>query len=643
GEWEWVDRAYPLAVRERFWLSFSFFEIGEAEKGNALIRNTDATQNDFVGDSTFNIFSTNIAVVLALRYMHLFDADVRDKLFGMIREGFSTWEGNRAPDYQFHGYNDNMPAKACMGLVLGGELLGNQQAIDHGYWSLRQFGDQLSRRGINSEYNSPTYSPLTLHAMAEIGERSQSEEIRGLARQIEFRLWLDLAARFHPETGMLAGPYSRAYTVDLLGHISVASSLLWFVLGKVSRMSPMRLFDETNDLVLHHRGNRPFNIAQMCWLAIGEYHLPEEVRALFTGKSYPHRTVATAEMGYLENGYPACPVRTETFLERDYTVGTANVSFLNGVQSASYFSTYRRVRGHSEGEDAGTVYAKVLEGDEVPGEVLKEHPEFDNADENSNLASHGNVYTMQSDATVMALTAFQREKSELAGDSDVSLCVIFSSRSGGADEVICGSNRRDGWEGLVDKGEWIVCRRGKLLIGIRPLVYSLGEESLILSLEKENHYEWIRMKFQGNGARGSRDGLMGGFLAEHASVDEYTSLEEFANVLQRSIVSDYFWSTRRVHYLRGKSKARHELEMEISWTPGSPVPRFAEINGVPVDWPKWQSDEPAPSPQTIPLLGKRKSREPPFFPWEHLRCVQLDWPWGIGDRAEESGTFREPG
>ncbi|WP_269522747.1 hypothetical protein [Coraliomargarita parva] len=639
----WRAPSRPLSARERLWLSFAYYETGQTEMGDFVVGATDVSQKEYPVESTFNIFSTNIALVLLLRYRKLMSASVVSKLKSMVRDGFATWAGNRAPDYQFHGFNDNMPAKAAMGLILGGEMLGEPEAVKHGLWSLRQFAAQLTRRGINSEYNSPTYSPLTLHAIAEIAGHAQNDEARQLAADIEARLWLDLAARFHEGTGMLAGPYSRAYTVDLLGQVTLASSLLWFVLGDVSRMSPMRLFDPDEQLVLHHHGNPPFNIAQMCWLAAGEYHVSESTRRLFTEKTYPFSCVSTSEMGPTAfGGYPACSNRQQTYQEADFSVGTCNVSFLNGGQAAAYFASYRNKADPVEDglKDVGTVFSKMLLNDSKPGEYVSEGPEYTNGGEQDNLVSYANHFTLQSDSTALVLSHPHFLLSAWDGQEprkvkQLSEAVCFPSKFAGADEVFVGTETRESWGGVVPRGQWIVCRRGRLFVGIRPLVYTrtLGEPTI--TLEQVNGYEVIRSTFYNGEERtfSVQDcaDVYGGFIAEHASVDDYTSLEAFAQELSRAKIEDYFWTTRRVRYCRDVSDAKPELEMELSWTPGSPEPRFAEINRKLVEWPAWEASAPAPKTSDIPLLGKTRDPLPYYFPWEHLRCVQAPWPWAIGD------------
>jgi hypothetical protein len=142
-----------------------------------------------------------------------------------------------------------------------------------------------------------------------------------------------MAARFHPELGGLAGPYSRAYTVDTIARVSCAASLLWFALGDRVHPSPMVLFDPPPGFVVHHMGDYPFNIVQHCWFAAGSYHIPPAARKLFEAKTYPFHAVATGELGDAGPDSPARRVRIESVLHKDFTLGTCDSPFHGGEQT----------------------------------------------------------------------------------------------------------------------------------------------------------------------------------------------------------------------------------------------------------------------------------------------------------------------
>ncbi len=648
AEGNWILDSMPAETRERFWLCFALYAAGEAKLADAVVRKGETLQ---YGKVRFNIFDNNIAAALLVSHRDKMASDIRKKLERLVRDGFSFKPGNRQPDYQFHGYNDNMPAKGTMGLILGGELLGHQGAVEYGLWNLRQLRALLVRSGINSEYNSPTYSGLAIHAMGEIVEHAENEEARELALGIEERLWIDLAARFHPETGLIAGPYSRAYTVDTIGHLSCMASLLWFALGDMVNPSPMELFEQDCDLVLHHQGDRPFNIVQMCWFAGGSFHIPGKAQRLFHQKQYPFHAVATAEMGDSGPDFPCRPSRIETALHSDFSLGTTMTPFGGGEQTMSYFVTYRKQEKIESFRDVGTVFNKMVINDDVPGTVKhaeaiatngkKRRVVYSNSGEEDHLHSYSNTIALQSDTTALVLTY---PHLALGGQADTGIgpkplsalseMVIFPSHFGGAEEILVGGRPRKSWSGSARNGEWIACRRGRLLIGIRPLAYSRTLGTVKVSLEEVNKYQVIRFTFyQGEKRTFSRAELrhiFGGFVAEHASVEEYPSLAAFAKDLSHAQFTDYYWATRRTRYRRPASDQRPALEMEVAWSPGSHEPRIAAIDGKQVETPVVFID--GIKAGSLPFLNEPFQSNPSFFPWKDFSVEWGDWPYAIGDR-----------
>ncbi|WNQ10673.1 hypothetical protein MJA45_24125 [Paenibacillus aurantius] len=638
SEGEWIADSLPADTRERFWLAELLYAAGESSWADAIVLRGEVPE---YGEVPFGIFETNLATSLLVGHRDKMSAEVRQKLERLVREGFSFKPGNRQPDYQFHGYNDNMPAKATMGLILGGELLGCQEAVEYGLWNLRQFKASLVRNGINSEFNSPTYAGLTIRALSEIAEHAHDEEARSLALGIEQRLWLDLAARFHPEMGVLAGPYSRAYTVDCVAHASGVSSLLWFCLGERVHPSPMALFDLPQDLVLHHMGDVPFNAAQFSWFAGGRYHIPDEAYAMFTSKSYPFKAVATCELGAsADTDFLARSGRIETVLFPDFALGTSSTPFGSIAQNQSYFVTYKRREHVQSFRDIGTVFTKLVLNGEVPGttaHAMDGDRVYPNAGEVDNLASYANTFTMQSESTAMVLTHPVLDgEAAMKPLTDVSELIILSTHGGDVEELIVGGVPRKEWSGTVEQGQWIACRSGRMLAAFRPMAYTRLPDPVKISLESNGKYKYIRIQlYNGEPRCFSRDEmrlLSSGFVAEHAGISDYSSLTAFAEELGAARFTDYYWTTRRARYRRPAGRTRPALELETSWSPGGLSPRYATINGRRVEHPIVEID--GLNTAELPLLKEPFTPIPPFFPWKDFSVMWGYVPYAIGDREE---------
>jgi len=68
-----------------------------------------------------------------------------------------------------------------MGMIRG-EYFGNAAAVEHGLWSLRQLRD-MHAPWMVSEFNSPTYSPLTVAIFPNQHAR-KNEEARVIRRSV---------------------------------------------------------------------------------------------------------------------------------------------------------------------------------------------------------------------------------------------------------------------------------------------------------------------------------------------------------------------------------------------------------------------------------------------------------------------------
>lgn len=105
----------------------------------------------------------------------------------------------------------NITAKDILNSSLGGELLDDPDIARRGYKKLVAWMAFTDQFGTTYEFNSPTYSRVTLNALAELIAHVRDEDTRLRARVMATRLGLSVALHIHPRTGRWAGPHSRAY------------------------------------------------------------------------------------------------------------------------------------------------------------------------------------------------------------------------------------------------------------------------------------------------------------------------------------------------------------------------------------------------------------------------------------------------
>lgn len=625
----WILDHTPLHSRERLWICFALYAGTEAQRrlADAVVL---ATEVEAFDGHRFNIFTSNIAPILICKHGERMSPEARQALLDLTAEGHSAFPGDRQADYQFHGYNDNMPAKGTMSLIVGGQLVQSETALSHGRWQLRQFQEQLYRGGLNAEYNSPTYSALTLHAMAEIAEFAESPADREIARLLERRLWADLACHWHPTSHQQAGPHSRAYTTDVIGHLSCVRSLVWTVLGEAaSGLSPMVLFDPPQNLVFHHSRNIPFNIAQMAWFVAGHYHLDPKIAAIFLEKPNPFQITATAEYG--DSGeMPSRRAVCKTYMTPDYSLGTASTGYGDNGHPDAFFVTFPR-----EGQEpvGSTVHLRYTINDEVPGARTRDGEWTGETDLVRNRAhyvaiQHGpTALVCCHPATVLAETELSR----------LSLMTIFSTHLGEVEELRVGEQEMSEWAGEFDPKQWIGVRAGRCLLALRPLAYSAIGLPARVRLETFPNYRVISLdNYRGEPRRFSSNELLNlfnGFVAEVAGVAEYGSLAEFMGLLQKATFEDYaMFRTRRLRYLRRAIPGRETVELATCYTLRDCSPRFMTVNGREVEHIVWEATGLPEEAVSVMPQGWEPRR--PGIPWDSL---EVFWypnnPWAINENG----------
>lgn len=88
------------------------------------------------------------------------------------------------------------------------------------------------------EYNSPTYYGVDLYGLALWRVHGPTDPFRKMGSEMESALWRDIAAYYHAGLKNLAGPYDRAYGMDMRRYVSLTGLWLATVLEKQSAPLP---------------------------------------------------------------------------------------------------------------------------------------------------------------------------------------------------------------------------------------------------------------------------------------------------------------------------------------------------------------------------------------------------------------------
>jgi len=103
---------------------------------------------------------------------------------------------------------------AIMGIYVTlttGYLYKIDSLYDYALNRLHQFYDYTIEHGGFNEYNSPTYTIITLEVLGRLKLHTQNTEAQKLIEALYHLIWAEIAYRFHPPTFQWSGPHSRSY------------------------------------------------------------------------------------------------------------------------------------------------------------------------------------------------------------------------------------------------------------------------------------------------------------------------------------------------------------------------------------------------------------------------------------------------
>lgn len=165
-----------------------------------------------------------------LLVLHEFESAAPPALLGRIEHALSlAVDGARAravpPSYT------NI---ALMGAYLFDAVGHRQGAAD-----LRRAGELLARQVHDlwsltcsfPEFNSPTYYGVDLFALALWRRCAPSAELRRLGTEMDERLWREIGMRYHPALRNMAGPFDRAYGMDMRRYVALLGLWIGPVVG----------------------------------------------------------------------------------------------------------------------------------------------------------------------------------------------------------------------------------------------------------------------------------------------------------------------------------------------------------------------------------------------------------------------------
>ena len=586
----WAGTTPSPDLRERLWYAQAFLSGPKSEVDLARLGNRIICTSKF-RKCHFSLLS---AVLLLLKCDDCLEDDARQVLRGYLTK-FA-----QKPDLpHFNGCNDNMPAMATAIALLGGELLGNQRLLNEGRRHLEEVVALLDRRGVLSEYNSPNYSPLSLHAFAELANYTTDPKIRETALQVEGRIWLDILTHYHPETCKMAGPHSRAYMIDCVAHISSVHYVLYSLLGDAMKVNPANTIfrGKTGDprLVLHH--HLPFMQLSAYHLMSPDYHCPTHLVEFALNRQYPFEIKATTEvMSFPEQfphpgprrNYPGGFGVIHTTMTSDYALGTTMREFATGVSTNCFHLVYRKRRPVESQADIGAVFSRYLSNEKVP----QHRNRYPGRSGEIQLLDEGRKIAFHSGQTALVLYT---PKLFCARDTkSLKLSVLFPTHYRTVEALWIGGQQvaiENTKERILAESQTpvdVIVKDGPLCIGLRPV--SLTDHGRKAAVKVEMLNRFLMVSFY-NYEGPSRDFTLeeldrtsNGFIAEIRTLDKIQDTEEFRHVLLDASIEDVTSGhDRKVQY------KRNGLSFDCVYCPRTEAVQRATINGAPLEQPRFSA------------------------------------------------------
>jgi hypothetical protein len=556
----WIGKSTPPIGRERLWNCLSLLsDSSTREKANAILTRTFVDRATF---PLFELFEWSAAAQLLVKNGNDLNQHNKELLQALVRESLQVKR-----EIQFLGYNDNFPAMGNVIATLGGELADDQDAQRRGIEGMHRLLQLLARRDFLSEYTSSTYSPVTMLCYADIAQYSRNAEAREMALEIERIVWMDVAAHFHPLTNILAGPHSRAYAVDSVGHMHQVQMTLYIAYGDRVWMNPRRFaFPPVPGQVVHHDGDVPFMQASTVFISSGTYHPTGSIEHLVFDKTLPYSVSGTSEFGCAAesiwvrdiNGgkpkkvdevfeYPSGDLVSTTYMTKDYAVGSATAPFLDGNQTDAFFVNFRRAETPNSLEDVSTVFTRYTVDDFGPGKPWTDPRNPGKEVTTSMLGESGRVRAVQKKNTVIVA---YRSKSQFLGEyRGLRLTIIIPTIYRQIKRVLFDGKVvqlpfRSPVPGVVAlQDDYFYC-------AFQPLLITDLGRSEAVRIEQANGFLSIHLiNYEGSAKSFTRRQLLeirNGFVAEVGGREDYGSFESFEQTYRQGKITDEVIAAQRL-------------------------------------------------------------------------------------------------
>lgn len=375
--------------------------------------------------------------------------------------------------------NINHPLMWMGALLFGGQALDRRDARAAGTRMFGEFARLISTVGCPSEFNSPTYTPISMSCLAQMAANAGDPALAAQARAIEQRFWLTQAAFWHAPTGLPAGPFSRAYAADSTGQASNLELLWSLMLGGAVLLDPLEHVYKPDPHLDYHQGGRVFLQGQYMAIAQADFHPPAPLARLAAGRRLPATIHTSTFVGdFQESGtgiwYRGGRRALTCHQHPAYSLGTASQMYANGNHTDNLCASWL-IRSPREPRNVRTLFARYTQEGDAPA-----------APGTTFLADRGRSVTAQQ--ANRAVLVGNPKIQPWSGVTGFRQSVLLPEHFSPVEEILADGRTV---EALPYEGpwpQWVVLRDGACRIALHPLGAPLDRNSNLCRIERVNRY-----------------------------------------------------------------------------------------------------------------------------------------------------------
>jgi len=460
-------------------------------------------------------------------------------------------------------YNDNFGNMATYTLIVAGGLLNLPDYVEIGKQKLEQACDLFRRCGAIMEYGSPVYTPLDLIVFAEMVNHFTDPQLKEKALKCEERMWVEVVTHYHAPTGLLAGPYSRAYNADVIGHPSIINALFWRAFGDKAFLNAMNYGFEPIKNQVVHGSLTALMLPNDAWIIGVPYHFPRWLEKVALEKVFPYHAEFAVEcipadaLAYLDADEPYGAFgghrsTNVTYMTPEYSLGTALNQYHTGSISDSFYVTYKNCEVARKLEDVGVMYSKYVFNDKQPQQ--ENVYAFYGKSDREGFRDEGRKFGLQYENTSMMV--YKPLHMERRHVKSAKLTIFIPAYFYDGFEILAGGKKVKTLPYASVEPVTVCLRAHKAMFAFRPLVLTnFGREAAVKIEKKSNHLQISFYNYEGPEREFDALELIhaqNGFVCTAGTADEYPDFAAFAKFADKGVISDTMELSAKLYNRRVK-------------------------------------------------------------------------------------------